>query len=102
LLGKWVVVEGEGLKGATLEFFPDGSMVGTMQIEGREVAVKGRAQVEENLFHVTTPGLVGRVTDAQEILELNERRFAVQDSRGELLIMERHFATRALAAGGMR
>jgi uncharacterized protein (TIGR03066 family) len=102
LLGKWVVVEGEELKGATLEFFPDGSMVGTVQIEGREVAVKGRAQVEGNLFRVTTSSLGGRTTDSQEILELNDRRFAVQDSRGELLILERRSAARAPAPGGMR
>ena len=64
--GKWVVVEGEGLTGAALEFFADGSMVGTVQAEGKEVTLKGRVQVVYlctsrdcwNLF-IATYGRVG-------------------------------------------
>jgi uncharacterized protein (TIGR03066 family) len=99
--GKWVVVEGEGLKGAFLEFFADGSMVGTVEAEGKEVTLKGRVQVEGNRFRVTTTGPVGgaEVTEPQEILELNDRRFVVQDSRGELLILERPQTTAAPTAG---
>ena len=73
-----------------------------MSSEGREVAVKGRARVEGNLFRITTPGLGGQPANSQEILELNERRFAAQDSRGEVLILERRCATASPVGGGMR
>jgi hypothetical protein len=102
--GKWVVVEGEGLKGATLEFFSDGSMVGTVQNPQREATIKGRVQVAGNYFRVTTAGRAGGVeaTDLEEILDLTDRRFVVQDSRGEILIMERPVVAGALAGKGGR
>jgi hypothetical protein len=102
LLGTWQVLEGEGLKGVTVEFYADGSMVGNLLVEGQEVTVKGRAWVDGNVFRVTTPGLGGQVSDTQEILELNVRRFAVQDPRGEILIMERRRGRGAPATGGKR
>ena len=98
------VVEGEGLRGASLEFFADGSMVGIVQAEGKEVTLKGRVQLEGDRFRVTTVGPAGgeEVSEPQVILELNDRRFVVQDSRGELLILERPQATGARAVGGAR
>jgi hypothetical protein len=93
--GKWVVVEGKGLKGATLEFTADGRMVGNVQIEGKDVTINGRVEVQGNHFRVTTvsPGGGVAVTESEEILDLNERRFVVQDSHGEVLIMQRPSAT---------
>jgi uncharacterized protein (TIGR03066 family) len=97
--GKWVVVEGKGLKGATLEFTADGRMVGNVQSDGKEVTINGRVEVEGNHFRVTTvsPGGGVAVTESEEILELTEQRFVVQDSHGEVLIMER-----PSAEGGVR
>jgi uncharacterized protein (TIGR03066 family) len=102
--GKWVVVEGEGLKGATMEFFADGRMVGTVQNPEKEVAIKGRVQVEGNRFRVTTTGPRGgvEVTDLEEILDLTDRRFVVQDARGEVLIMERASPANASKGGGAK
>jgi uncharacterized protein (TIGR03066 family) len=100
--GKWVVVEGEGLKGATLEFYADGRMVGTIRTPEKEVTLTGRVQVAGNSFRVTTAGSNGRVeaTDIEEILDLTDRRFVVQDSRGEVLIMERHPSSSPAKTGG--
>ena len=101
--GKWVVREGKDLKGATLEFLADGRMVGIVQNGGREVTLNGRVEVQGNRFRVTTsdPGGGVLVTEAEEIVELTERYFVVQDPHGEVLIMERP-APGALAAGGAR
>jgi uncharacterized protein (TIGR03066 family) len=91
MLGKWVVVDGEGLKGATLQFFGDGRMVGTVRTPEKEVTIQGRVDLEGNYFRVTSTGPAGglEMTDREEILDLTDRRFVVQDARGEVLIMER-------------
>ncbi len=102
--GKWVVVEGEGLKGATLELFANGSMVGTILTEGTEVTIKGRVQVMGNSFRVTRAGPKGgvEVTAPEEILDLTDRQFVVQDAHGEVLIMRRPDVAKAASAGGER
>jgi hypothetical protein len=98
--GQWVIVEGLHLNGANLEFFADGRMRGTVPFEGKEVPLAGRVELEGNRFRVmaTNPEGGETMTEAEEILELNERRLVVQDSHGELLIMERP----AARAGGGR
>jgi uncharacterized protein (TIGR03066 family) len=102
--GKWVVVEGKDLQGATLEFFADGRMIGTVRSQGKEVAIKGRVAIDGNTFRVTTSGRTGdlEVTDVEEILDLTERRFVVQDPHGEILIMERVNSPAMPAKGGVR
>jgi len=97
--GKWLVVEGKDLNGAVLEFFADGRMSGNVPSAGKEVTISGRVEVSGNRFRVTTAGPAGGVTatEAEEILDLTERRFVVQDAHGEVLIMER-----PAAAGGVR
>jgi uncharacterized protein (TIGR03066 family) len=104
MVGKWVVVEGEGLKGATLEFFADGSMIGTVQNPGKQTVIKGRVRVEGNFFRVTTTSHAAgsEVTDREEILDLTEHRFVVQDAHGEVLIMERLLPAGASKAGGAK
>ena len=49
--GKWLVVEGE-LEGATLEFLKNGTMIGTILVDGRETAVEGQIQMEPDGFRV--------------------------------------------------
>ena len=117
--GKWVVMEGQGLKGATLEFFVDGHMIGTVPAGGEWVTIEGSAQVRGNRFRVITarPGagfptqfddvadLLDRrfiTTEPEEILELTDRTFVVQDSQGEVLILERHAPIGAAPPGGER
>jgi uncharacterized protein (TIGR03066 family) len=102
--GKWVVVDGKGLRGATLEFSPEGRMVGTVQGPGREVKLHGRVEVEGNRFRITTtdPGGNVQTSELEDILELTDRQFVVQDSRGEVLIMERPSAPGTGTRGGGR
>jgi hypothetical protein len=97
--GKWRVVEGKDLQGATLEFLADGRMIGTIPIDGKETTISGRVALDGNHFRVTTVNPAGGdlQTQAEEILELSERHFAMQDAQGEVLIMER-----PPAAGGGR
>jgi hypothetical protein len=102
--GTWVIVEGKQLKGATLEFFADGRLVGNVPSAGRNITLSGRVELRGNLFRVTAATSEGdeAVTEFEEILDLTERRFVVQDSFGELLILERPPAAEAPARGGAR
>jgi hypothetical protein len=90
LAGTWVVVEGE-LEGTTLEFRPDGSLLGRSPsgagvrvLEG-EVAARGRTlsitardtQTGENLTLVNT------------IRTLGPRELVLEDEQGTLLRLER-------------
>ena len=74
-----------------------------VQNGGREVTLNGRVEVQGNRFRVTTsdPGGGVLVTEAEEILDLTERYFVVQDPHGEVLIMERPPAV-GLTSGGAR
>jgi hypothetical protein len=102
--GKWVVVEGKDLKGATLEFTPEGRMIGVVPSPGKETTITGRVDVDGNTFRVTTVGPGGgvAVTEVEEIVELTERWFVVQDAHGEVLIMQRPAADDASTRGGQR
>jgi hypothetical protein len=102
--GKWLVVEGKGLRGATLEFFADGRMIGVVPaVGGEDVALKGRVEVEGNRFRVLMAGPgTSFATEPEDILELTDRRFVVQDSQGEVLILERPPPTGTATPGGAR
>lgn len=55
--GKWMVVDGEGMKGATLEFFRNGTIVLTtldtsIDPQGHEFALTGQVEVTGNRFRV--------------------------------------------------
>ena len=102
--GKWVVVEGKGLQGATLEFTANGRMIGVVPgIGGEPVQLEGRVEVEGNLFRIVSAGSGVRfATEPEEVLELTDRRFVVQDSHGEVLILERAPSSAAANSGGTR
>jgi hypothetical protein len=104
--GKWVVVEGKGLNGATLEFFVDGHMIGTVPAENGWLTIEGSVEVHGNRFRVITrnpdAGVPSRsedrlelthrwffATEPEDIVELTDHWFVVQDSQGEVLIMHR-------------
>ena len=46
--GKWLVVEGKDLNGATLEFRGDGRMIGTVLTDGKEIILHGRVALDGN------------------------------------------------------
>ncbi len=115
--GKWLVVEGKDLHGATLEILTDGSVIAIIPTDGKEVTMHGRLTLDGNRFrvtpdnHVSVTDTLARLlristqgnqaggeleTEPEEILDLTDQRFVVQDSHGEVLIMER----RATAGDG--
>jgi len=102
--GTWVVVEGKGLDGATLEFSANGRMIGTVPAGGEGVTtIEGKVEVDGNRFRVRTDGNGPRLaTEPEDILELTDRRFVVQDSQGEVLIMERSLPTSPATPRGAR
>lgn len=104
LRGTWLVLEGEGVKGNVLTLASDGSLTGTVLIEEKEVPITGRVEVEGNRLRVFTAGPYGGVEQSEphEILDLTGNRFVLQDSRGEVVIMERTEPRRGAAAGGSR
>jgi hypothetical protein len=88
--GKWVVVEGKGLDGASVEFSAEGGMIGARPVEAGWVTIEGRVEVRGNLFRVVSVrGAPGWATIPQEIIELTDRWLVLQDSEGEALIMQR-------------
>jgi hypothetical protein len=92
LRGRWVVVEGEGIRGSTLDFHRDGTLfMTTVGLDGKEVTMKNSVEIRDNQIRVTTtgPGIDVAVTEAQDILELTDELFVTQNSRGEVLILER-------------
>jgi hypothetical protein len=97
-------VEGKGLQGATLEFTANGRMIGVVPgIGGEPVQLEGRVEVEGNLFRIVSAGSGVRfATEPEEVLELTDRRFVVQDSHGEVLILERAPSSAAANSGGTR
>ncbi len=99
LRGKWVVVEGEGLRGATLEFHRNGQLIMTaISPDRKENKISSTVQLDGNRFRITTPGgpMGAETTDNHEILELTDELFVTQDAKGEVLILER-IPSKALA-----
>jgi hypothetical protein len=90
LVGKWVVQEGEQ-EGATFDFYRSGSMVGRINLRGREALIKARVRVEDgNLFSTTrNPNTGADETRTQRIVTLNAVSLVLQDDRGQVLRMQR-------------
>ncbi len=100
LRGTWVVVEGD-LKGASLEFFRDGTLIGKVKKDGErraveekpreEILLRGQVRLHEDTLHVTTegPGPGGQSVAEQRILDLTESQLVLEDEAGELLILRR-------------
>ncbi len=90
MAGKWLVSGGE-LDGATLEFFRNGTMVGTVNMQGKKATITGKVQIEQDKLHITTVHpLTGKaVTDSQTIRSLTDEEFVIVDSKGTVIKMER-------------
>jgi uncharacterized protein (TIGR03066 family) len=90
ILGKWVVIEGE-LKGGTLEFRRDGTMIGKVNMKGKEGTIKATVEVEGETMRITSinPYTNRSETDVQTIRTLEDDRFVIEDRKGTTLIMER-------------
>jgi hypothetical protein len=100
MLGTWVVVDvttaagakgDEALMGGTLEFRRDGTMIGTINMDGKEGKIKATVEVDEETMRISSvnPSTGQKVTDVQTIRTLDGDRFVIEDRKGTVLVMER-------------
>jgi hypothetical protein len=98
MLGKWVVIEvsgnkedNKGMEGATLEFFRDGTMIGKVNMSGKEGIIKARVRAnEKTLWSTTTNPMTGKEdTDVQSIVTLTDTEFVTEDNKGTVIKMQR-------------
>jgi uncharacterized protein (TIGR03066 family) len=100
LLGKWVVTEvsgdskegnDRGMEGATLEFFRDGTMIGTVNMNGKQGIIKARVRGnEKTLWSTTTNPMTGKDdTDVQTIVTLTDSELVVENNKGTVIKMQR-------------
>ena len=90
LVGKWVVVGGEQ-DGATFDFHRNGTLVGRINVHGKEGIINAGVRVEGKSLHATTtnPNTKMAETRTQTIVTLTDAALVLQDDRGQLLKMER-------------
>jgi uncharacterized protein (TIGR03066 family) len=90
LVGKWVVKGGEQ-DGATFDFHSDGTMIGRINVGGKEGIIKARVRVEVNkLFSVTGNPNTGKDDTRTLIIKsLTARQVILQDERRQVLTLER-------------
>ncbi len=90
MLGKWLVVGGD-MDGATLEFHRDGSMIGIVNMKGKEGKIKAQVEVDGETISVTSTNPITNrpETDVQTIRALTDDQFVLQDRKGTVLRMQR-------------
>lgn len=90
LIGKWVVVGGEQ-DGATFDFLRDGTMVGRINLKGREGIINARVTVSGSKLHITTqdPTTKRDYTVTQTIVTLTQQDLVVEDEKGQRIRMQR-------------
>jgi uncharacterized protein (TIGR03066 family) len=90
LVGKWLVVRGPQ-DGATFDFYRNGTMVGHVNMDGREGIVSARIRVEGDRIYATTRHPVSgeELTRVQTIERISRKNLVLKDERGEVLVMER-------------
>ena len=90
LLGTWRVVEGD-MRGATLEFRRDGTMLGTFIQGDKEGTIEATVEVEGKTLRTTTvnPFTKRPETGAQTIIALTDTEFVTEEPRGSRIRMER-------------
>jgi uncharacterized protein (TIGR03066 family) len=90
LVGKWVVKGGK-MDGATFDFHSNGTMVGRVNVDGKEGMIKARVRVEGNkLFSVTRNPNTGKdETSTLTIKTLSARELILEDERGQVMTLNR-------------
>jgi hypothetical protein len=100
MVGTWVVIDvksnsgantDESLKGGTLEFRRDGTMIGKVNMDGNEGTIQAAVAVEGESLRITSvnPQTGKPVTDVQTIRTLTAGQFVIEDRKGTVLVMER-------------
>jgi uncharacterized protein (TIGR03066 family) len=90
LAGKWVVEGGEQ-DGATFDFFRNGTMVGRINMRGKEGRIDARVRVEgDTLLSMTRNPHTGKdETRRQTITLLTGQELVIRDERGQVLRLTR-------------
>jgi uncharacterized protein (TIGR03066 family) len=90
LVGKWVVDQGEQ-EGATFDFYRGGSMVGRVNMQGREGIIKARVRVEGDALFSTTqnPHSGQDETRRQKIKTITATSLVLEDEQGRVLRLSR-------------
>ena len=90
MLGKWHVVGGE-MDGAILEFRRDGTLIGTVNMKGKEGKIKGTVELDGQALRITSvnPHTKQPETDTQTIHVLTTEQFVIEDRKGTKLTMQR-------------
>jgi uncharacterized protein (TIGR03066 family) len=90
LVGTWRVVEGD-MRGATMEFRRNGTMLGKFVQGDKEGIIEGTAEVDGNTLRTTTVNPYTRrpETGAQTIITLTDTEFVTEEARGSRIRMER-------------
>jgi uncharacterized protein (TIGR03066 family) len=90
LVGKWVVEGGEQ-DGATFDFYRGGTMVGRVNLNGREGVINARVEIQDDRLRATTknPNTGAMETRTQKIVQLTRARLVLRDERGNVLYMTR-------------
>lgn len=90
LVGKWVVEGGEQ-DGATFDFYRDGSMVGRINVNGKEGVIKAQVSMEGDKLHMTTKNPYSNrdETRTQIIKIMTEQELVLEDDRGQVVRMKR-------------
>jgi hypothetical protein len=90
LVGKWVVLEGPQ-EGATLDFSRRGTLIGKVNLAGKEGILNARVQVDgKKLLSTTKHPRTGQdETHVQVIRTLTAKEMVLEDERGGLLKLER-------------
>jgi uncharacterized protein (TIGR03066 family) len=89
-VGKWVVIEGQ-MKGTTMEFHRDGSLVGRSRQGDLEIVLEAQATVEGRMMFITSKN---RATGQDEIAvhtirALGPREMVLEDEEHQLLKLAR-------------
>jgi uncharacterized protein (TIGR03066 family) len=90
LLGKWVVQQGPQ-EGATFDFYRNGTMVGKVNVGGKEAIINATIRVEDKTIYSTTQHPQTGQTDTKKLLirTLTATQMVVEDEQGQVLNMER-------------
>jgi uncharacterized protein (TIGR03066 family) len=90
LVGKWVVEGGEQ-DGATFDFYRGGTMVGRVNLNGREGTINAQIEIQDDRLLATTknPNTGAMETRTQRIVQLTRTRLVLRDERGNVLYMTR-------------
>ncbi len=90
LVGKWVVEGGEQ-DGATFDFHRDGTMIGRINLNGKEGIIKARVRADGDQLFITTqnPNTGRDDTRAQTIKTLTRTELVLEDSQGRAFRMKR-------------